>query len=380
MKDLKILNILFFLLILGGIGLAQETEQDAEVNEAIEAPDEEIIALNEENITSDENELYEEELNETLNETDLYEEEFEEPELDSPEDDLEYDEDEDEIPNIPEEDLEEAKAFSYPLGAELRMLQLEKAIERNIASGELIIEEIIDKNLTTETDALESILDELRSLLEEVKSYDFNLGKSQDEMALDFVELKAEARELTALFRETATNITGNMHLEIKERVNERVRTLEESQKREIEELKNRYNQRVMEEIAVRAGIMDDTIADRIRQGNIDVEEYKETLKEKIAEKDNNIEKHAALNNMVNMNVQATITKETARAQGSDVLRNVEANTERIRKNVEQNLRIHREDISIQEEDFQDEDELPEQDDIKPKEEIGNPKDAGDEE
>lgn len=364
MKDLKILNLLFVLLIFGGIGLAQETEQ-AEINETMEAFDELIITSNEENTTSDENELEEE-----LNETEL----LTETELEATE---EYEEDYDEeyaveIPNVPEEDLEEAKTFAYPLGADLRMLQLEKAIERNIASGELIIEEIKDENLTTETDALESILDELRSLLEEVKSYDFNQGKSSEEMALDFVELKAEARELTTLFRETATNITGNMHLEIRERVNERIREFKESQQREINELKNRYNQRVMEEITAQAGLMDDALATQIRQGNINVDEYKETLKEKIAEKGNNIEKHAALNNMINMNVQATLTKEMAREQGSEVLRNVEANTERIRKNVEE--RAHKEEISGSDEEV---DEVLKQDNMNSNDKRNN---SGDEE
>ncbi|MDI3544166.1 MAG: hypothetical protein PWQ28_447 [Candidatus Woesearchaeota archaeon] len=366
MKYLKILNLLFVLLIFGGIGLAQETEQ-AEINETMEAFDEPIITSNEENTTSDENELEEE-----LNETEL----LTETELEATE---EYEEDYDEeyaveIPNVPEEDLEEAKTFAYPLGAELRMLQLEKAIERNIASGELIIEEIKDENLTTETDALESILDELRSLLEEVKSYDFNQGKSSEEMALDFVELKAEARELTTLFRETATNITGNMHLEIRERVNERIREFKESQQREINELKNRYNKRVMEEIAVQAGL-DDEVTEKIRQGNINVDEYKETLKEKIAEKGNNIEKHAALNNMVNMNVRATQTKEMTREQGSDVLRNVEANTERIRKNVEE--RAHKEEISGSDEEV---DEVLKQDNMNSNDKRNNSNNSGDEE
>ncbi len=53
-------------------------------------------------------------------------------------------------------------------GAEIRLLQLEKALLKNILKGEMAVQVLIGLNFTTTE--LESILTEMKALLEEVRA------------------------------------------------------------------------------------------------------------------------------------------------------------------------------------------------------------------
>ena len=63
-----------------------------------------------------------------------------------------------------EEIIEEISIMDYPYGSEVRLLQLEKKLTRNIMIGEKIIE--ILQELEIETEELELILEEMNILLD----------------------------------------------------------------------------------------------------------------------------------------------------------------------------------------------------------------------
>lgn len=186
---------------------------------------------------------------------------------------------------IEEEDIEEAGIIGNPLGAEVRMLQLEKAIERQIVSGEIIIERILEYNETTDIEKLNATLEEIRNLLEIVQNYDFNQGLNESELAADFVELKVQARDLTRIFREEAREMTDqDIQERIREGVHERVREMKEEHKQELQEIKNRYNKRVMEHVMNRTGINNTEAMENIRNGRMGPEEFKGMLRREMAQ------------------------------------------------------------------------------------------------
>lgn len=99
--------------------------------------------------------------------------------------------------DIDNETAKEIEIMNNSLGAEIRLLQLEKAIIKNILKGEMSVEVL--KGLEFNTTTLESILDEMKALLEEVKA----ANASANDSVIIFVELKKDAKNYTKQFRET---------------------------------------------------------------------------------------------------------------------------------------------------------------------------------
>jgi len=119
--------------------------------------------------------------------------------------DLEYNETEKEI-----------EIMNNSLGAEIRLLQLEKSILKNILKGEMAVEVL--KGLEFNTTALEAILGEMKILLEEVKT----ANTSSNDSVMIFVELKQEAINYTKQFREKIRELLDDVKLnEIRERIRE---------------------------------------------------------------------------------------------------------------------------------------------------------------
>jgi len=119
---------------------------------------------------------------------------------------------------IDDETIKETQIMNNSLGAEIRLLQLQKAIIKNILKGEMAVEVLGDLEYNT-TD-LEVILTEMNDLLEEVKE----ANTTSNESVQIFLELKYEAKNLTTHFRETIKELLDNEKLnEIRARVREMV-------------------------------------------------------------------------------------------------------------------------------------------------------------
>jgi hypothetical protein len=113
----------------------------------------------------------------------------------------------------------EIEIMNNSLGAEIRLLQLEKALLTNILKGEMAVQVLIGLGFNTtenNTDELESILAEMKVLLEEVRV----ANTSSNESVQIFISLKNESKNLTTQFRVTIRELLNETSLkEIRERI-----------------------------------------------------------------------------------------------------------------------------------------------------------------
>ncbi len=100
---------------------------------------------------------------------------------------------------VDEETIGQVKAMGSSLGATMRMLQLEKSIDRNILFGEKLIERIEANDSSFDASVLESLLEELRLLKAEVA--DVAPEGETNEVVKQFIDLKSDAREIVKEFR-----------------------------------------------------------------------------------------------------------------------------------------------------------------------------------
>jgi hypothetical protein len=99
---------------------------------------------------------------------------------------------------IDEQTLDEVEIMKTSNGARIRLLQLERSIQRNIVKGEYIVS-YLDNNTSLDSSELVLILEEMKLLKEEVSSADPNASDAVEV----FVDLKHDAINLTKEFRET---------------------------------------------------------------------------------------------------------------------------------------------------------------------------------
>ena len=108
----------------------------------------------------------------------------------------------------------EIRAMNNLNGSEIRLLQLEKAITKNLLKGEMAVDVL--KNLSYNTTDLESILSELHLVLDEVNSADPNESNAVE----IFVDLKSDAKNLTTQFREELKVLLSDVkYNEIREQI-----------------------------------------------------------------------------------------------------------------------------------------------------------------
>ena len=115
----------------------------------------------------------------------------------------------------------EIEVMNNSLGAEIRLLQLEKALLKNILKGEMAVQVLIGLGFNTtenNTDELESILAGMKVVLEEVRV----ANTSSNESVQIFVSLKNESINLTSQFRETIRELLNDTSLrQVRERIKE---------------------------------------------------------------------------------------------------------------------------------------------------------------
>jgi hypothetical protein len=134
---------------------------------------------------------------------------------------------------------QEVEIMHSSLGAQMRLLQLEREISKNIFQGERIIAHI-DANTTVDTSSLVEYVDALKVLRAEVKTTRESLLDSTltaSESAAAFVVLKKESVSLTTQFRtELAVILSDEERAQLRSRVvvesKESVRSLHDDVKR----------------------------------------------------------------------------------------------------------------------------------------------------
>ena len=110
----------------------------------------------------------------------------------------------------------EIQIMNFSLGAKIRLLQLEKAIIKNILKGTMAISVL--QAIEVNTTELESLLEDLKAVLDDVRA----VNTSANDTVSLFVTLKQEARNITKQFRETLHTLIDDVTLnEIRQRIRE---------------------------------------------------------------------------------------------------------------------------------------------------------------
>ena len=169
-----------------------------------------------------------------------------------------------------ENGMREIMPFETVQGAEMRLLQLERAIHRNIVKGETVIETIRAEVDDETIEELEEILLALVDLKEEVSKYEL-VGEQEDVEA--FVSFRQEASALSKEFRDAAREIITEDRAQIIR--NEAQGRAEQAMattgyQENIRERANEHNEEIVKRAMEAQGIISEDLLERIRNRDIE--------------------------------------------------------------------------------------------------------------
>lgn len=186
--------------------------------------------------------------------------------------------------NLTEQDQEEISDFDILPGAEMRFLQLERAISRNILIGTTVVEVIEKNHPDSNTTDLKIILGDMEVLLNDTKETDL-AGMDPSQIATEFVRIKKQSINLTHEFRNEARAFLNSSDIsEIHSRignVNNSLNDLNEMIKEMRKEMNaHRVNQTFscMNMTSINYPELEQLL-ERIREGNITLNEIEEAVK-----------------------------------------------------------------------------------------------------
>jgi len=170
---------------------------------------------------------------------------------------------------VDNETIEEIEIMNYSLGSEIRLLQLEKAITRNILKGEMTVD--ILKGLDYNTSDLELIIAEMRLILEEVNSTD---PESNDSVEI-FVGLKSDAKNLTKQFRDTIKDLlSDSKYNQIREQIRENASDLQNYSKKIRNRIKQ-FNRNQMYKLCEMVGQGNNSLVNQYMNGTVSLNQTK---------------------------------------------------------------------------------------------------------
>ena len=171
--------------------------------------------------------------------------------------------------------IEEIGIMQYPYGAEIRLLQLEKVLTRNIMIGEKIIEILIE--LEIENTELQLILTDMELLLEEIQTTD----PSSENSTEDFVDMKNESINLTKEFRTTLHGLLDKETIELlKEEMKDFYKEEMKSLREQIRNMIRNFNRDRLNSIYEITELVDENLLEQYEDGDATIEEVKEQLRE----------------------------------------------------------------------------------------------------
>lgn len=181
----------------------------------------------------------------------------------------------DENESVVDEDTEnEILLMNTGLGSEIRLLQLEQSVERQIDHAELIVEFAQENDINTTE--LEAIIAELKLVLEEIQAVD----SDADNAVEMYVDLKKDAIELSQEFRTLAADLFEDLDLtQLREQLREQrqIETqLGETIRNKIRELNaERFNR-----YAGYMGMNGQALGLQIMAGNVTQDQIRERVQE----------------------------------------------------------------------------------------------------
>jgi hypothetical protein len=202
-------------------------------------------------------------------ETSEGENETEDLDIDNETKDLDIDNETEDL-DIDSNTTKEIEIMNNSLGAEIRLLQLEKAIIKNLLKGEMAVEVL--KGLDYNTSDLEAILSEMKNLLDDVKA----VNTSSNNSVQLFVEYKHEAINLTKQFRETIKELLNGEKLkEIRERIKEMMSEELENCSKMIRNKIKQFNRNQLHNLYGIIGETNNTFVEEYLDGNISLAQLK---------------------------------------------------------------------------------------------------------
>ncbi len=177
--------------------------------------------------------------------------------------------------NITPIDEREARSMLSPYGAEVRMLQLEKSVTRNVLIGNIILNVIVKNNPDANTIQAENTLNTMEMVLEEIKSSPIEGDKNV--LIQNFVELKKEAKTLSSTFKkQTKDFITQRDRFEIMQQVREIDKNQLNQFSEKIKEKIRNFNSEKIKEKFNTIGIKNEDMIGKIKKGDANLKEIKE--------------------------------------------------------------------------------------------------------
>lgn len=185
------------------------------------------------------------------------------------------------------EDEDDVKVFKRPHGAEVRLIQLERSIDRNIARGERIVVAILANDENASVDNLSEILEDMGDLIDEIQGLDLE-NKTPEELAEQYVEIKSRARDLSKQFRDAAREFfTDEDAKALREKLREWKSEHEEKYRLKFEQARNAFNEKHLRSLLERLGIDEDLIEQIMEEADFDklkgriVQEFRDLPKNK---------------------------------------------------------------------------------------------------
>jgi hypothetical protein len=175
---------------------------------------------------------------------------------------------------VAQDTVEEVSSMGLKTGAELRIIQLEKAITRNILGGNEVISVVEDKG--KDASGLEALLTELEALKLEVQGID-----PEAEDALEsFVSIKQEALEVSKEFRETArTLLEQGDRLAIAARIKEMDKTDLKQYNEQIRSRIHAQNAEIVRKTFEALGIDNEELISKVSNGEANSSEVRDEVR-----------------------------------------------------------------------------------------------------
>lgn len=173
-------------------------------------------------------------------------------------------------------DVSETQIMQAPYGAQVRLLQLENALDKAIATGNEVVADLNkDEQNTT---AFEEILGDLVALKENVASMNAT-QENASALASEYVAIKKEARDLIHTFRTQARPLVTENDIEaIQERARERIHQQNEQAQVALNLARNKFNAHNAEKIMNQTGMGFNSVGEKIRSGSMSVEEFRQQV------------------------------------------------------------------------------------------------------
>ena len=177
--------------------------------------------------------------------------------------------------------VDEQELLSDKSGAEIRLLQLTKHLEARIEQANKIISDVEEKGLEVPEDMLEIIVG-FEDALNRIEELD--MTQDSDVLAQEYVTVKKEVIDLSKEFREFAKDMfTEDEKNELRAEHKEKVKAKIAEHKEKIEELKNKFKNSQINKRFNALGFDDEELMNKIKSGELSKDEIKDLIKEKVS-------------------------------------------------------------------------------------------------